>query len=378
MSDTAFGITYRIHRRTLIRFVLFLLALLVVADVVVIMQGHTTALEMNRRQLSDKLSLAGDFCVEAILKDDYVSVEQFLLSWAEDHNEVLRLKATTPNDFAIVDFQRDHDSVHTLAVTHQAKFQNQTLLVLDLIEDQSALYSAQWLSALWLIGLSVIIVAVFGVLLWATLRRTAFLPLQNEISQRQKTQQELIERSNELEVSNQELEAFCYSVSHDLRAPLRAIHGFSAVLQEDLKGKLDETEENCLQRICNGANKMSLLIDVLLDMSRVARRDMAVQEVNLSDIATDILSDLQQHEPQRKVRLTVEPDLVVKGDPTLLRVVLSNLLDNAWKYGSQEPEIAISFEAATVNRSGFKTNHYLWFLATVLPGIVQQIAQDNT
>lgn len=147
MSGTTNEATYHIHRRTLIRFILFLLALLVIADVAVIMRGHTTTLDARQTQIEEKLTLAGDFCVEAILKSDFVSVEQFLLAWTERHDEILRLKATTPNNFTLVDFQREHASNHTLSLTHQATFQNQTVLTIEVEEDLTKLYSTQWLHA---------------------------------------------------------------------------------------------------------------------------------------------------------------------------------------------------------------------------------------
>lgn len=115
-------------------------------------------------------------------------------------------------------------------------------------------------TCLSLIGLSTTIVTIFGLLLWTTLRRIAFLPLQQEINERQKAQHDLLERRHELEVSNKELEAFCYSVSHDLRAPLRGIHGFSTALFEDYNDKLDDTGKDYIQRICNGTEKCRCLL----------------------------------------------------------------------------------------------------------------------
>jgi len=344
MPATKSELTYRVHRRSLIRFVLFLLTLLVVGDVTVILRNHTTALELNRQQVEEKLSLAGDFCVEAILKNDYVAVEQFLLSWAKDYKKVLSLKATTANNFPLVDFAREHNSNHTLAIQHQAKFQNKIVLTIEIEEDLNELYKSQWLSALSLIGVSIIIVIVFGVLLWNTLRKTAFLPLQNEITERKKIQQDLTLRGNELEVSNKELEAFCYSVSHDLRSPLRGIHGFSSALYEDYNELLDDPGKDHLKRICDAANRMSLLIDVLLEMSRVSRQDMKVTTVNLSKIATEILTALENNEPKRNVTYNVQPGIEVEGDPALLHIILNNLLSNAWKYSRDQEQAIISFE----------------------------------
>jgi light-regulated signal transduction histidine kinase (bacteriophytochrome) len=195
-----------------------------------------------------------------------------------------------------------------------------------------------------LIGVSTGIVIVFGFLLWNTLLKTAFLPLQNEILERQKVQKTLSDRGRELETANKELESFCYSVSHDLRSPLRGIHGFSTALHEDFNDALDDTGKEHLQRICDAANRMSLLIDVLLEMSRISRKDMKVTHVDLSSIATEILARLKNEAPNRDVVCNVQMGLKVEGDPALLHVLLNNLLSNAWKYSRNQKQAVISFE----------------------------------
>jgi len=151
------------------------------------------------------------------------------------------------------------------------------------------------------------------------------------------------ERTQELEAANQELEAFCYSVSHDLRAPLRSIDGFCQAVLEDYAPLLDDTGKNYLTRVRVAARRMSELIDDLLTLSRIARSSMHRELVDLSALAAEVLADLRQSNPTRPVSVTIAPGLSVCGDKNLLRVLLDNLLGNAWKYTSRTADPKIEF-----------------------------------
>jgi PAS domain S-box-containing protein len=181
-----------------------------------------------------------------------------------------------------------------------------------------------------------------------------------DISDRKLAEEELIkyhqhlenlveDRTNELTLVNKELEAFSYSVSHDLRAPLRSIDGFSEALLEDYADNLDEEGRHYLQRIRAGAQRMGELIDALLGLSRVTRREVKKQTVDLTELAEEVLKDLQQSEPQRKVDCSIQTGLQAKGDKQLLHIVLANLLGNAWKYTSKQPEARIEFGSKKEN-----------------------------
>lgn len=139
-------------------------------------------------------------------------------------------------------------------------------------------------------------------------------------------------RTVELETTNNELESFCYSVSHDLRAPLRGINGFSNLLLEDYENVLDETGKDYLKRIILGTERMSLLIDDLLNLSRITRYKMDIQPVNLTEIANEIIQTLRENDPNRSIDIELEADLHARGDKSLLTIALTNLIDNAWKY----------------------------------------------
>ena len=161
--------------------------------------------------------------------------------------------------------------------------------------------------------------------------------------------QALSERTAQLEAANRELESFSYSVSHDLQAPLRVINGFSQVLWEQYADKLDEKGQHYLKRIRANSERMSELIDALLQLSRVARSQMQSVPVDLSAIATDIVEELKTNEREREVEIKITPRLRTKGDSRLLRIVLNNLLNNAWKYTSKQKLAKIEF--ATIPHS---------------------------
>lgn len=157
-----------------------------------------------------------------------------------------------------------------------------------------------------------------------------------------KTLAEQLQRDNlELDAVNKELESFSYAVSHDLRAPLRAIDGFSQALVEDAGPQLDTASHGHLSRIRQAAQRMGLLIDDLLKLARVTRAELQVGRTDLSATAATIIEELSQTAPERKVDAVIAPGLVVDGDPRLLRVALENLLNNAWKFtdGTAAPRI---------------------------------------
>lgn len=168
-------------------------------------------------------------------------------------------------------------------------------------------------------------------------------------------EQRVNERTAELQVANRELEAFSYSVSHDLRAPLRAIDGFSQVLIEDYAGQLDEQGKKYLERVRLATQRMGYLIDDMLTLSRLTRTEMRREPVDLSAIAAEVLADLQRTDPERTVECRIESGLVAEGDAQLLRVALVNLLGNAWKFTGKTTNPRIEFG---VNRSDTGTMEF--------------------
>jgi light-regulated signal transduction histidine kinase (bacteriophytochrome) len=164
-------------------------------------------------------------------------------------------------------------------------------------------------------------------------------------------EQNVQERTAQLAASNKELEAFSYSVSHDLRAPLRGIDGFSLALLEDYADRLDEVGKNYLQRIRAATQRMGLLIDDLLNLSRMTRAEIRKEVVNLSALAHSVAEVLQEAQPERHIEFRIEDRLEARVDPNLMRVVLENLLGNACKFTSKRTSACIEFGKAHCNGS---------------------------
>jgi PAS domain S-box-containing protein len=163
---------------------------------------------------------------------------------------------------------------------------------------------------------------------------------------------DLARRVAELGALNQELESFSYSVSHDLRAPLRSIAGFSQALREDYTGRLDAQADDYLGRITAAATRMGALIDDLLGLSRVSRREMHREPVDVGAIAAAVVEQLRRAEPERRVDVAIGEGLRASADPALLRVVIENLLGNAWKFTSGRPVARIELGPATASGPG--------------------------
>ena len=184
-----------------------------------------------------------------------------------------------------------------------------------------------------------------------------FAEVARDITERKETERvlqaseaSLRERTVQLEASNKELETFSYSVSHDLRAPLRAIEGFSQALQEDSADRLDEAGKKHLLRIRDATQRMGQLIDGLLALSRFTRSDISREELDLSEVSRSILEELRRSDPARQVEPVIKPGLTALGDPRLLRVALENLLQNAWKFSRKNPRSRI--EVGVIEQNG--------------------------
>jgi light-regulated signal transduction histidine kinase (bacteriophytochrome) len=200
--------------------------------------------------------------------------------------------------------------------------------------------------------LSFLLLVAIGLALLAERRRrqveAANRKLREEISERKRAQDEVNQlnaeleqrvaaRTRELQIANKELEAFCFSVSHDLRAPLRAIDGFSEVILKEYKDKLDDQGQRYLQRVRGATQRMAQLIDDLLSLSRVTQTEMRREDVDLTAAAQEVVAELRRLDPERNVEVAIAEGLAAQGDPRLLRQVLENLLSNAWKYTSKQP-----------------------------------------
>lgn len=169
--------------------------------------------------------------------------------------------------------------------------------------------------------------------------------MAGEIAEREKAEEGLQQAKAAADAANRELEAFSYSVAHDLRAPLRAIDGFSQVLLEDYAGQLDAAGQASLERIRAGSQHLARLIDDLLELSRVTRSEIHRARVDLSALARKIAAELRTTAPDRLAEFVIADELVAEGDARLLQIVLENLLGNAWKFTAKRERARVEFDA---------------------------------
>ena len=169
-------------------------------------------------------------------------------------------------------------------------------------------------------------------------------------------EQKVEARTRELAFANEELKAFNYTVSHDLRAPLRALTNYSQILLDDYADEIDSDAQYLLRRIHNSARKMSDLVSGLLDLSRIQSKQLERQALSLSDMAQEVVKGLQEAEPERACTIRIEPKMHTTGDKRMILSVLENLLGNAWKYSSKKEQVEITFG---VNEQNGKTVYFI-------------------
>ena len=191
-----------------------------------------------------------------------------------------------------------------------------------------------------------------AILLYVLLRRyerrggdamAALIESRNQVRRANaELEQRVAERTRQLEAANRELEAFAYAVSHDLRAPLRSMSGFSQILQESAPPGIDEKSRHYLQRIHDASLRMSGLIEDLLNLSRIGRSELTARPISLTQVAAEAAAAVRERHPARDVQVDIAAGLDVNADPRLLRIALENLLSNAWKYTSRTPQGRVS------------------------------------
>lgn len=331
------------NRRALLIFIAVLSAVVITAASTVLLLQRQYLLSDEEEELRVEMVLIGELATDALLRSDYSTIQGLVERWVERHKHIAEIRVVMPNGFVLAEVRKNMSARHPVTTSHPVIFNGRTLLTLNATSDFSAKESGFAAIVIKTTIVSMLFILLLGWLLWNTLKRTALAPLQTQILMREEKEQELLLRTAELETALKELETFSYSVSHDLRAPLRAIDGFSRVILEDHGEQLDPVARGYLERVIAAVQRMGGLIDDLLSLSRVSRQELVMANVDLSALANEILTELQEQSPQRRVTFDITPALIAQGDNKLLRVALSNLLGNAWKYTGNTDNAHIEF-----------------------------------
>lgn len=339
--------THVINRRALLLFISILMAVVSAAIfTMAVSQRHYLRTEAEE-ELRAEMKLLGDLAMDALLRSDYAAAEALIIRWVGQHDYILHINATMPNGYVLANIKKEADPIVPLEITSPVVFNGKTLMTIHVISDFT-LSETGYGSIIIRVSI-VLFAAIFllGWLLWWTLQRTAIKPLEQQIISREEKEHDLMLRTANLEVALKELDSFSYSISHDLRAPLRAIDGYGHALVEDYGKALDDTAHDYVARIRGAAQRMGVLIDDLLALSRMARHEFRSTDVNMSSLANDTLDRLALAEPWRNVEAKVEGNVIVKGDPSLLGIVIDNIIQNAWKYTSPVEHPIIEFGIRT-------------------------------
>jgi len=338
------------NRRALLAFIAVLVALVLAFEGVVVWLQRQHLLSDAQEEVRNEMVLLGELAMDALLSSDYAAVERLVKTWLDRHDYLARITAVMPNGFVLADFSKASMPRDTLPVSQEIVFNGRVVMTLKTVSDFSVRETgfAEIVYRATLAAIALIL--LLGWLLWWTLQRTAIQPLETEIRARAVQETQLRQRTLELEASIQELESFSYSVSHDLRGPLRAIDGYSHALTEDYGHVLDATAQGYIARTRAAAQRMGLLIDELLSLARMARQDMHVTDVDLSALARAALAHLAQVEPHPgPVEILVEEGVHANADTALIGIALDNLLGNAWKYTTRTVAPRIGFRALRQN-----------------------------
>ena len=338
------------NRRALLAFIAVLVALVLAFEGVVVWLQRQHLLSDAQEEVRNEMVLLGELAMDALLSSDYAAVERLVKTWLDRHDYLARITAVMPNGFVLADFSKASMPRDTLPVSQEIVFNGRVVMTLKTVSDFSVRETgfAEIVYRATLAAIALIL--LLGWLLWWTLQRTAIQPLETEIRARAVQETQLRQRTLELEASIQELESFSYSVSHDLRGPLRAINGYSHALTEDYGHVLDATAQGYIARTRAAAQRMGLLIDELLSLARMARQDMHVTDVDLSALARAALARLAQVEPHPgPVEILVEEGVHANADTALIGIALDNLLGNAWKYTTRTVAPRIGFRALRQN-----------------------------
>ncbi|TCK18586.1 phospho-acceptor domain-containing protein [Thiogranum longum] len=315
-------------RRSIIGFIAVLGIFMAIADGLIISQVYQRNITELETSVSNEARIFANLVSEDLTRGDYSSVESAALNWGSSSTHISSIDIVTANGFELGSYKKAEHPEHWKQFSQTIHYGDNASASIHLTVDTSHIraYTLTLLSQLIAFSLALI------VMLGYVLRRIALRPLNEEIEEHLRTEEQLEKSAHRLKLAKNELEAYSYTLAHDLRTPLRAIISFAQIIKEDSAGKLDEEDLDHLNRIHHAGQHMSALIDDLIQLSRLSQATVKPADCDISAIATALLEQHRQADAEREITCREQPGMRVRGDPKLVEQLLGNLIDNAWKY----------------------------------------------
>jgi signal transduction histidine kinase len=298
-----------------------MLGFLVLADALIITQQSRAIHAEMQHHTDHEVDLFAKLVADSLTRNDYAAVEQAAISWASEQENILKLKIVTSNGFDLVNYSRSKDVRSQDSYKRKISYGDDHSIKIDIVKDTSGISSTLTNLVIQLVIISIILVALLGLII----QRIALRPLQREINLHRKTEESLRHSIVELESMN-------YSLSHDLRTPLRAITGFSQTLRDDAGSRLSAEERQSLERIENAGKSMAELIDDILELSRMSSARMSRSSIDVTKLARQCLENLLSKYHANEIVWDIKEGMTASADRRFVIVLLENLLDNAIKY----------------------------------------------
>ena len=298
-----------------------MLGFLVLADALIITQQSRAIHAEMQHHTDHEVDLFAKLVADSLTRNDYAAVEQAAISWASEQENILKLKIVTSNGFDLVNYSRSKDVRSQDSYKRKISYGDDHSIKIDIVKDTSGISSTLTNLVIQLVIISIILVALLGLII----QRIALRPLQREINLHRKTEESLRRSIVELESMN-------YSLSHDLRTPLRAITGFSQTLRDDAGSRLSAEERQSLERIENAGKSMAELIDDILELSRMSSARMSRSSIDVTKLARQCLENLLSKYHANEIVWDIKEGMTASADRRFVIVLLENLLDNAIKY----------------------------------------------